>query len=109
MAKPQPGESAAFYHKYIALADGESVSEIVDKYAFDLQEFYKSIPDEKADFAYAENKWTIKEVLQHITDAERVFAYLCCVFAGMIKHRLHLLMRTPLWKMALPEKEAYRP
>ena len=75
MAKPQPGESAAFYHKYIALADGESVSEIVDKYAFDLQEFYNSIPDEKADFAYAENKWTIKEVLQHITDAERVFAY----------------------------------
>ena len=75
MARPQPNESAPFYHKYISLAEGNSVSEIVDKYAFDLQEFYNSIPDEKADFAYEEDKWTTKQVLQHVADAERVFAY----------------------------------
>lgn len=75
MAKPQPNESAPFYHKYISLVQGDSVSEIVDKYAFDLQEFYNSIPDEKADFAYADDKWTVKQVLQHVADAERVFAY----------------------------------
>lgn len=75
MAKPQPNESASFYHKYISLAEGDSVGEIIDNYAFELQEFYNSLPDEKADFAYAEDKWTIKQVLQHVTDAERVFAY----------------------------------
>ena len=75
MARPQPNESAPFYHNYIALAQGNSVREIVENYAFDLQEFYNSLPDSKADYAYAENKWTIKQVLQHLTDAERVFAY----------------------------------
>lgn len=76
MARPLPAESAVFYHNYIALAEGSSISEIVHNYAFELQEFYNnSLTNEKADFAYAENKWTVKEVLQHVTDAERVFAY----------------------------------
>ncbi len=75
MARPQPNECAPYYQKYIALAQGNSISEIVNNHAFDLQEFYNSLPDDKADFAYAENKWTIKQVLQHLTDAERVFAY----------------------------------
>ncbi|HEX5153721.1 MAG TPA: DinB family protein [Parafilimonas sp.] len=75
MARPQPNESAPFYHKYIALAEGNSVSEIVENYAFELQQFYNDLPESKADFAYAENKWTVKQVLQHLTDAERVFAY----------------------------------
>ena len=75
MARPQPNECAPFYHKYIALAEGNSISEIVENHAFELQEFYNNLPESKADFAYAENKWTIKQVLQHLTDAERVFAY----------------------------------
>ena len=75
MARPQPNESAPFYHKYIALAEGNSISGIVENYAFELQEFYNGLPEDKADFAYAENKWTVKQVLQHLADAERVFAY----------------------------------
>ncbi len=75
MARPQANESASFYHKYIALAQGDSINEIIANYAFELQEFFNSLPDDKADFAYAENKWTIKQVLQHLTDAERIFAY----------------------------------
>lgn len=75
MPRPQPNECAPYYMKYINLAEGNSIVEIVNKHAFDLQEFYNSLPEEKADYAYAEGKWTLKQVLQHITDAERVFAY----------------------------------
>ncbi len=75
MARPQPNECAAYYQKYIALAQGNTISEIVNNYAFDLQEFFNGLPENKAEFAYDENKWTVKEVLQHLTDAERVFAY----------------------------------
>jgi uncharacterized damage-inducible protein DinB len=75
MARPQPNECAPYYQKYIALAQGNTINEIVSNHAFDLQEFYNNLPDDKADYAYGENKWTIKEVLQHLTDAERVFAY----------------------------------
>jgi len=75
MARPLPDECAPYYQKYIALAEGDSINEIIHNYAFELQEFYNRLSEEKADFAYAENKWTVKEVLQHLTDAERVFAY----------------------------------
>ena len=75
MARPQAHECAPYYQKYIALAKGDSVREIIENHAFELQEFYNSLPDDKADFAYAPGKWTIKQVLQHVTDAERVFAY----------------------------------
>ena len=75
MARPQAHECAPYYQKYIALAKGDSVHEIVRNHAFELQEFYNNLPDAKADFAYADGKWTLKQVLQHVTDAERVFAY----------------------------------
>jgi uncharacterized damage-inducible protein DinB len=38
-------------------------------------EFFEGIPSDKHDYRYAEGKWTIKEVLMHIIDTERVFAY----------------------------------
>ena len=75
MPKPQPNECAPYYMKYINLVQGDSIQEIVNNHAFDLQEFYNSLPEEKADYAYADGKWTPKQVLQHLTDAERVFAY----------------------------------
>ena len=75
MARPLANECAPYYQKYIALAEGNSISEIVENYAYELQEFYNNLPESKANFAYAENKWTVKQVLQHLTDAERVFAY----------------------------------
>jgi len=75
MARPKDDECAPYYQKYIVLTKGDSVNEIIENHAFDLQEFYNSLPDDKADYAYSAGKWTVKQVLQHVTDAERVFAY----------------------------------
>ena len=75
MPKPQPNECAPYYMRYINLVQGDSIGEIVNNHAFDLQEFFNNLPEEKANYAYAPGKWTPKQVLQHLTDAERVFAY----------------------------------
>lgn len=81
MPRPQAGDAAVYYHKYIALATGDSVHEIISNHSKELLDFYSSIPEDKADYAYAPGKWTIKELLQHLIDAERVFAYRALCFA----------------------------
>ncbi|MBN8837810.1 MAG: DinB family protein [Sphingobacteriia bacterium] len=75
MARPATGDYAPFYHNYVEMAKGYSVKELIESYALPLNNFFQSLPDEKADYAYAEGKWTIKDLVQHIIDAERIFAY----------------------------------
>ena len=46
-----------------------------------MQEFLKTVPEAKGTYRYAEGKWSIKEVLTHLMDAERIFAYRALRFA----------------------------
>jgi uncharacterized damage-inducible protein DinB len=80
MARPSLSD-ASFGQHYIALAQGNSAKEVVANHAAEILEFYTSLPEQKKDFAYAEGKWTIIEVLQHVIDAERVFTYRALRFA----------------------------
>ncbi len=64
-----------FYQGYVDLVPShEIVSELNDSMN-KLMEIYTGINESWGDYRYAENKWTVKEVLQHIIDTERVFAY----------------------------------
>lgn len=89
MARPEQNEAASYFFRYINLANGETVGELVKNHSEELKNFYNSIPDEKADYAYADGKWTIKEVMQHIIDAERVFTYRMLRFARKDSTPLH--------------------
>ena len=73
--RPAPQHSSPFYHGYINCTKGDTVKELIANHSKEIHDFYSSIPEEKANYAYAEDKWTIKQVLQHIIDAERIFAY----------------------------------
>jgi len=73
--RPAPQDSAEFYHRYINYTKGDSVKEIVANHSNEIHDFYNSLPEEKATYAYAEGKWTIKQLMQHIIDAERIFTY----------------------------------
>ena len=75
MPKPIPGTFPAYFEKYINLVETDSPLEAVEKYSDSINHFFASIPEEKQLYAYAEGKWTIKEVLQHLIDTERIFAY----------------------------------
>lgn len=75
MPRPQSSEFPSYFARYISQVATDSVAEAVQRYAAVLNDFYTSLPEEKADYRYAEGKWTIKELLQHVIDAERIFAY----------------------------------
>lgn len=75
MARPAPDESAPFYHNYINFAKGETLKEVIANHSEEIRKFYTGLPDAKENYAYAEGKWTVKELLQHLIDAERVFSY----------------------------------
>lgn len=75
MSRPQKTEYPEYFDRYISLVNADSIAEMIGKYNDAQIAYIDALPDDKADFAYAENKWTVKEALQHIIDTERVFAY----------------------------------
>ena len=75
MSKPQPEEYAPFYKGYVELIGNDDVLEKLSSNQKKTYYFFLSISAEKADFAYAEGKWSIKEVLGHMIDTERVMSY----------------------------------
>lgn len=70
-----------YFHRYINLAINDDIKTAFDKHQTELISFLKNIPKKKWNYRYEEGKWTIKEVVQHIIDAERVFAYRALCFA----------------------------
>jgi hypothetical protein len=75
MRRPEPSEYAAFYAGYISKVDGRNVIREMQEQLLELQELVSLIPEDKENYAYAPGKWTIKEVIGHIIDTERVMAY----------------------------------
>jgi len=68
-------EYAPFYKNYIKSLGTVDLFEILNNSLEDLLLTIKHLPEEKLHFSYQEGKWTIKELVQHIIDAERVLSY----------------------------------
>ena len=79
--RPELSRVGSFYHNYINQVPENELSEAFEKQSASLFRFLETIPPEKYDYHYAEGKWTVKELLQHIIDAERVFSYRALRFA----------------------------
>ena len=71
-----PDEYAPYQEAYIKLVDPSySLIEELEISVHNLIHFVREIPMDKYDYRYAEGKWTIKDILQHLIDSERIFAY----------------------------------
>ena len=71
----QSSEYSSYYGNYIDQAGDLELLKGLEDNLSSIQSFYTSISEEKYDYSYAEGKWTLKEILQHLIDTERVFAY----------------------------------
>ncbi|MDB5110743.1 MAG: damage-inducible protein DinB [Mucilaginibacter sp.] len=79
--KPKPDEFSPFHTNYINLVGNEPILDILEQLKESTYSFLTCIDADKADYAYAEGKWTLKEVLGHMIDAERTFAYRILAFS----------------------------
>lgn len=85
----QPNEYAPFYANYVAQVSDEYT--LIEELEISLHRYIKfvqNIPMDKFDYSYAEGKWTIKDIIQHTIDAERIFAYRALCFARNDKTQL---------------------
>jgi DNA-dependent RNA polymerase auxiliary subunit epsilon len=78
---PVTGVYPPHFEPYIKLITEHDLRQAIADQGREAIEFFNSISEEQSDYAYAEGKWTIKEMLQHLIDSERVFCYRALVFA----------------------------
>ncbi|HZI68992.1 MAG TPA: DinB family protein [Hanamia sp.] len=70
-----------YFERYISLVNSQNLISILQRQADEAAGYFSNFPLEKWPYRYEEGKWTIREVLQHVTDTERVFSFRALVFA----------------------------
>lgn len=81
MPKPTQGTFPAPFENYVNQVKEDNLQEAFKKQQDIIDNFFYSIPEEKTNSGYAEGKWTLKELLQHMIDTERIFNYRALSFA----------------------------
>jgi hypothetical protein len=75
VARPEPGEYAPYYDRYISMISGEDILNTLDQQRRETMLLLSGRDEEDGNFRYAPEKWSSKEVLGHVCDTERIFAY----------------------------------
>ncbi|RWY52426.1 DinB family protein [Mucilaginibacter gilvus] len=82
IARPQPNEYPVFAGTYVNMvSQGADVMQLLANSIAETHNLFSNLPSEKALYAYAEGKWTVKQVLGHMIDTERVFAFRAFCFS----------------------------
>jgi uncharacterized damage-inducible protein DinB len=75
ISRPETGEYAAYYERYISLLSGNDILATLDEQRRQMLLLLSGRAEPDGEIRYAPGKWSVKEVLGHICDAERIFAY----------------------------------
>ncbi len=75
MKRPEAGEYAEFYANYISKVPGTDVLGVLEAQRLQMLHLFAGRSERDGSFRYGAGKWTVKEVLGHITDTERIFTY----------------------------------
>src|SRR5579871_2678132 len=75
MARPEPGEYPPFYETYVSKVPGGDVIAQLESQRLQTAQLFAASTERDGNFRYAPDKWTIKEVVGHLSDSERIFSY----------------------------------
>jgi len=79
--RPQPDEYPSYAAPYVAKVPEGPVMEILEYLKESTYNFFSRMTDDQADYAYADGKWTVKQVLGHMIDTERLFSFRALCFS----------------------------
>lgn len=75
ISRPEPGEYAPYYDRYISLVSGSDILTTLESQRRQMLLLLSGRDESEGNFRYAPDKWSAKEVLGHVCDTERIFAY----------------------------------
>ncbi len=81
MGRPQATEAAPYYLTYIDRISGDNIVDVMKLQLDDTSASLASISEEKSLYRYAPDKWSVRRVISHVNDTERVFAFRALWFA----------------------------
>ncbi|RPJ70299.1 MAG: DinB family protein [Acidobacteria bacterium] len=81
VTRPDRNEVAEYYLKYLDLVPDADICTTLEAQLTDTLALLESVPSERVDYRYAPDKWSTREVLSHVNDNERVFAFRAFWFA----------------------------
>jgi DinB family protein len=73
--KPEASEYAPFYETYVALVPNVDIVSALEAQRLQMAQMLAGCSERDGNFRYAQDKWSVKEVLGHLSDAERIFTY----------------------------------
>jgi uncharacterized damage-inducible protein DinB len=73
--RPEANEYAPYYEKYVSLVPAGEVVDTLERQAQETLALLRAVPEERGGHAYEAGKWSIKQVVGHMLDTERIFAY----------------------------------
>lgn len=79
--RPQPNEAAAYYSKYIDRVGSDDILDVLAKQLEESGAFLCGISEDQSLHRYAPGKWSMRELLGHVSDTERVFTFRALWFA----------------------------
>ena len=81
LGRPQPNEAASYYSKYIERVSSDDVVAVLATQLEETVDLLSDISEEQSLYRYASDKWSMRELLGHVNDTERVFTFRALWFA----------------------------
>jgi hypothetical protein len=75
ITRPAPDESIPYYHRYIDKVSDEELGPQLTQQLREVEQLFENVTDRDALSRYADGKWSVKEILGHLSDTERIFTY----------------------------------